>query len=684
METPLNAITASPWHTGELTLQASVGAVERMKIPGQRQMARDYMPDQHREFYAQLPFVVLGAVDPQGDVWATLRAGEPGFMHSPVPRVLQVDLPREPNDPADAGMEDGDGIGMLGIELHTRRRNRLNGNVRRTSDSGFVIEPTQSYGNCPQYIQLRAYRFDDAGPGQVVESTTLDDRARQMIAASDSFYVASYIVRDGVRQVDASHRGGRPGFVRIDDDGTLTIPDFSGNLFFNTLGNFLVNPRAGLIFVDFHTGDVLQMTGSSEVVLDAPEVAAFLGAERMWRFRPKRVFYRPAGLPLRWTEIEQGTSPNVLITGSWEDTEARMKAAELAQQWRPYRVEHVIDESASIRSFHLSPADGAGLPASLPGQHLPLRLQVEGQDLPVRRTYTLSSAPGDARLRISVKREGIASSHLHDHIKVGDVIEARAPAGGFTIDARVRRPAVFLAAGVGITPVLAMVRHIVREGLRTRHQRPMWVFQSARSKRERAFDDEFGVLVREAHGGLHHVRVLGDAEGAEEGRDYDAAGRLGLELLKATLPFDDYDFYLCGPNGFMQDMYDGLRKLNIADARIHAEAFGPSSVVRTSDAGEPAKALVPVSPRSVPVMFMRSAKEARWSPETGSLLDLAEQRGLTPEYSCRGGSCGSCRTKVISGSVTYARPTEFKVPGDEALICCAMPAEGSAPLHLDL
>ena len=96
METPLNAITASPWHTGELTLQASVGAVERMKIPGQRQMARDYMPDQHREFYAQLPFVVLGAVDPQGDVWATLRAGKPGFMHSPVPRVLQVDLPREP------------------------------------------------------------------------------------------------------------------------------------------------------------------------------------------------------------------------------------------------------------------------------------------------------------------------------------------------------------------------------------------------------------------------------------------------------------------------------------------------------------------------------------------------------------------------------------------------------------
>lgn len=684
METPLKAVVPSPWHEGELTLQASVGAVERMKIPGQRQMARDYMPDQHRAFYAQLPFVVLGAVDPQGDVWATLRAGRPGFMHSPVPRVLRVDLPRDRDDPADAGMEDGDGIGMLGIELHTRRRNRLNGNVQRSGNDGFVIEPTQSYGNCPQYIQLRAYRFDDEGPGPVVERSDLDERARAMITASDSFYVASYIVRDGVRQVDASHRGGKPGFVRIDEDGTLTIPDFSGNLFFNTLGNFLINPRAGLIFVDFHSGDVLQMTGTAEVVLDAPEVAAFLGAERLWRFKAKRVIHRTAALPLRWTEIESGASPNALITGSWEDAAARLKAAELAQQWRPYRVDEIIDESSSIRSFHLAPADGAGLPASLPGQHLPLRLPVAESDRPVLRTYTLSSAPGDERLRISVKREGVASRHLHDNVRVGNLIEARAPAGGFTIDAAVRRPAVFLAAGVGITPVLSMVRHIVREGLRTRYLRPMWVFQSARSKHERAFDEEFAALEHDASGGLHRIRLLSDTKGAEEGLDYDVAGRLGVELLKAVLPFDDYDFYLCGPEGFMQQMYDGLRKLHVADARIHAEAFGPSSVQRTTESGEPVKPAMPVSTAAVPVLFVRSAKEARWLPESGSLLELAEQRGLSPEYSCRGGSCGTCRTKVISGSVTYPQPVEMQVPEGEALICCAVPAEGSTPLHLEL
>jgi predicted pyridoxine 5'-phosphate oxidase superfamily flavin-nucleotide-binding protein len=152
MQNPTEETQPSPWHEGELRLQRSVGAVERMVKPGQLQMARDWLPDQHREFYAQLPFVVLGSVDPQGNPWATLRAGRPGFMQSPDPQRLVLDLPREPADPADAGLEDGDGVGMLGIELHTRRRNRLNGFVRRSSEVTFEIDPTQSYGNCPRYI----------------------------------------------------------------------------------------------------------------------------------------------------------------------------------------------------------------------------------------------------------------------------------------------------------------------------------------------------------------------------------------------------------------------------------------------------------------------------------------------------------------------------------------------------
>ena len=684
METLLSPVTASPWHEGELTLQRSVGVEERMKGPGQRQLARDYMPDQHRDFYAQLPFVVLGAVDTLGRPWATLRAREPGFMRSPHPRSLLLELPREPDDPADAGMEDGNAIGMLGIELHTRRRNRLNGTIRREGQGGFEIVPTQSYGNCPQYIQLRNYRIDTHPPGEPRWLTSLDERAKEMIGQADHFYVASYVVRDGVTQVDASHRGGKPGFVDIDENGTLTIPDFSGNLFFNTLGNFLLNPRAGLVFVDADTGDLLQMTGRSEVFLDAPEIPAFVGAERMWRFTPEHIVHRPAGLPLRWTRVEEGASPNSLITGSWSDAVSRMRAAELARQWRPYRVESIVDESRSIRSFHLAPADGVGMPAIKPGQHLPIRVAIPGFDAPVLRTYTLSSGPADSQLRISVKREGMVSAHLHDHLAVGDIIDARAPDGAFVIDASTRRPAVFIAAGVGVTPALAMVRHVVHEGLRTRYLRPMWVFQSARSREERAFSDEFASLVAAANGKLHLVSILGRADGAESGKDFDVEGRFSADLLKSYLPFDDYDFYVCGPAGFMQDVYDGLRKLNVDDARIHAETFGPSRLARVPDAAATTKPLVPVSADPVPVLFMRSAKEARWLPDSGSLLDLAEQRGLTPEYSCRGGTCGSCRTKLVSGRVAYPTPTELTVPDDEVLICCARPAEGSGPVQLDI
>lgn len=684
MNQPPSDLKPSPWHDGELTLQRSVGAVERMVGIGKVQMSRDFMPDQHREFYAQLPFVVLGSVDPHGDAWATLRTGQPGFMQSPDPRRLLLDLPREPADPADAGLEDGDGVGMLGIELHTRRRNRLNGFVRRADDSGFTIEPTQSYGNCPRYINLRRYVFDDSAPGEPSESSELNAADRAMVAAADSFYVASYVVRDGVRQVDVSHRGGKPGFVHIDVDGTLSVPDFNGNLFFNTLGNMLLNPRAGLVFVDMRSGDLLQMTGRTEVIVDDPQTLAFIGAERMWRFYPERIVRRPGGLALRWVDMDDGISPNVLMTGSWEDMQARLKAAALQQSWRPYRVTQIVDESEHIRSFYLAPDDGLGLPVRQAGQHLPIRVRLPGEEAPLVRTYTLSGAPADDALRISVKREGVVSRHLHEQVRIGDLIEARAPAGAFTLDATVRRPVVLLAAGVGVTPVLAMARHLVNEGRRTRYARPAWVFQSASTRAQLAFASEFAALVTASEGKLRHVRLLSDASGAVAGVDYEREGRLGVDLLRELLPFDDYDFYLCGPQGFMQQMYDGLRALDINDARIHAEAFGPSSLRRTRSEQQAAPALPAVATESVAVMFMDSAKEARWNPGDGSLLELAEQRGLEPPFGCRGGSCGSCRTRVLKGAVTYAEAPEFAVAQDEALICCARPADGSGPLHLAL
>ncbi|WP_322045847.1 pyridoxamine 5'-phosphate oxidase family protein [Paraburkholderia sp. J67] len=688
--------TPSPWHAGELAMQRAAGVESRMDAVGRRNL-RDHLIEQHRLFYPQLPFVVLGAVDPAGDVWATVRAHRPGFLQAPDEKRLHVSLDHDPDDPADAGMHDGAALALLGIELPTRRRNRLNGTVRRAMDGmGFDLLVEHSYGNCPQYIFQRDAEFvrdpdlrSDIAPAV---SDRLDDRARDIVARADSFFVASYVDReDGHRQVDVSHRGGKPGFVRVDPQGVFTVPDFAGNLFFNTLGNILANSRAGLVFVDYVTGDLLQLTGAAEVLLDSPEIAAFQGAERLWRFTPQRVVFRAGALPLRWTSRANGASPNAQLTGDWSEAAERLKAQALANAWRPFTVERIVDESRTIRSFHLQPADNAGLVRHEAGQHLPIRVTLPGDTKPTLRTYTLSVAPSDGRYRISVKREGRVSSYLHDALKVGDRIEARAPAGDFIIDAHATRPAVLLAAGVGVTPMLAMLRHIIYEGLRTRRIRPTWFLYAAHSKAERAFDEELQALVRAAGGAVTLVNVLSDSSEAISGRDYQALGRIDMAMLSEVLPFNDYDFYLCGPGGFMQSIYDGLRGLNVADTRIHAEAFGPAALKRRADPGvEPATPPRAPAAVAVPVRFSRTAKETQWTPQTsGTLLDLAEANGLAPEFSCRSGSCGTCRTRILEGAVAYPDQPPSATHGEqEALICCAVPAAGdnggASPLVLDL
>ncbi|WP_240648289.1 pyridoxamine 5'-phosphate oxidase family protein [Pararobbsia silviterrae] len=763
MNTATESRPASPWHAGELELQRHAGVVERMDAVGRRSV-RDQMPDQHREFFAQLPFVVAGSVAPDGTAWATLIAGRPGFLHTPTPRALEAAAMPALDDPARAGWTADASIALLGIELHTRRRNRLNGVLEQIDAGGFRVGVRESFGNCPQYIQLRDLRYvrDPGTPAAdaIVETDRLTGRAEEIVRHADTFFVASYVdLANSERKVDVSHRGGKPGFVRIGDDGVLTVPDFAGNQFFSTLGNFRANPRAGLVFADFETGDLVQLTGTPEVVLDSPEIAAFQGAERLWRFAPERVVYRRAALPFRLASRRDGASPNASMTGDWASVEARLRAAAKADAWRPFRVARIVDESTVIRSLHLEPLDGAGLAVHAAGQHLPIRVMMPGATRRAIRTYTLSTAPSDGTYRISVKREGVVSRFLHEAVRIGDTIDARAPAGTFTIDAFEKRPAVLLAAGVGITPMIAMLRHVVYEGLRKRRIRPTWLFQSAHSLSERAFSEEIAELVTRAQGQVQVVRLLSDPEDAEADLDYDIEGRLDITALQATLPFDDFDFYLCGPGGFMQSVYDGLRALNISDARLHAEAFGPSGLVRDDDRAANAKAArsavrarierpanetantsghgagretvhetgdeagheadheadheagreatleaghgLPhetgheavheavheatreathaAAPRpatqAVTVSFAKTKHDAQWAPASGTLLDLAETSGLAPEFGCRSGTCGTCRTRIVKGAVAYPiRPT-YAVDDGEALICCAVPAQ---------
>ena len=682
------APNSSPWHAGEKQLQERVGVAERMEEFGRR-VIRDHMPDQHRDFYRQLPFVLLGSVGADGRPWASIVEGPIGFAHSPEPRLLRLDTGLSNADPASSALSTGAAVGLLGIELHSRRRNRLNGHVRSHDEHGLAIAVDQAFGNCPQYIQLRQHLTAAPTSQPAAEAEYLDhldELAQRSIAAADTFFVASYVtLDDGQLAVDVSHRGGQAGFVRVQGN-RLSIPDFAGNLHFNTLGNLLLNPQAGLLFIDFASGDLLQLSGRTELTLEGEEISAFQGAERLWHVDVEQVIRRRAALRLRWDF--QGYSANSLMTGNWDEAQARLRALAQRDQWRPLRVTRIVDESASIRSLYLEPADAGGWPVFAAGQHLPLRLTIAEHAQPLIRTYSLSSAPADGFLRISVKRQGLASGYLHEHVKVGSLLEAKAPRGQFVLDPEQRRPLVLLAAGVGITPLLSMLREVAYQNRRLRRRRVVWLIQSARQLAELAFSRELQELQQQAGDTLQWLRVLSQPEAeVQEGRDFDLHGRITVELLKTVLPFDDYDFVMCGPSGFTQALYDGLRDLNISDGRLHAETFGPSSLQRRPDQAGPAQDWPAAATGAVPVLFQHSAKEARWLPESGSLLELAESRGLTPEFSCRGGTCGTCRTRIVSGQVTYPQPPASPPAAGEALICCAVPAAsvGSPqPLVLEL
>ena len=310
----MNAIEPSPWHPGERLLQESAGAAERMAVIGPK-VIRDHLPEQHRDFYPLLPYLMLGVVDEQGIPWATLLEGAPGFAQSPEPQRLQIDSLPSKRDPARAGLRPGAAVGVLGIDLNTRRRNRMNGRIGALDGDGFAVDVVHSFGNCPKYIQLRPIDTIARTPGSVAErSDSLDGAAQQMIRNADTFFVASYDDLNGTRSVDVSHRGGGTGFVRVEGD-VLTIPDFAGNLFFNTLGNLQANPVAGLLFIDFESGDVLQVAGRTSLILGGPQVARFEGAQRLWTVTVEQMIRRPAALALRWQFAE--FSPHSLAVGSW-------------------------------------------------------------------------------------------------------------------------------------------------------------------------------------------------------------------------------------------------------------------------------------------------------------------------------------------------------------------------------
>jgi uncharacterized protein len=309
------------FHEGELALQEAAGSRRRLAEVGAR-VIRDFMPDQHRDFFAQLPFLVAGTLDAQGQPWASVLAAPPGFVNSPDATRLVVHAPPLPHDPLAHNLAPGVPIGLLGIEPHTRRRNRANGHVSFVTEDGFGVHVEQSFGNCPKYIQARRPEFIEAQRAAAVAHRMegIDVVSRAIVSKADTFFIATAHpsaanASSRAFGVDVSHRGGKPGFVHVDEEGVLTVPDFIGNFYFNTLGNLAVNPRCGLLFIDFERGDLLYVAARGEIVAQGPLVETFEGAQRVLRLRPESALRVEGALPLRWSEAQ--LSPALAATGAW-------------------------------------------------------------------------------------------------------------------------------------------------------------------------------------------------------------------------------------------------------------------------------------------------------------------------------------------------------------------------------
>lgn len=652
-----NDVTSSPWHEGELALQRVVGVEQQMAEVG-RKVMRPFLTPQLQHFFPQLPFVAAAAVDHDGWPWVTLLEGAPGFVHAPDESRLDLALTPPVDDPLAPLLNSGTSIGLLGIELHTRRRNRVNG-VLRGSASQWQLEVTHAFGNCPQYIHdWSAMRPVQPQPGPVLikRDAILDQLPEPVLAHIDraiTAFVGSYAHTDQGVQVDASHRGGQPGFIRR-QGSDLILPDFAGNRFFNTLGNVLASGRAALVIPDFASGNVLHLTGEARLVDEETAGARYPGAERYWCLTPRHIVWRPRAL--HWRSHAGAVAVEAAPHGPWQ------ALAPSIQQC--VQVAAVVQETPEIRSFYLkSVRQDKALAPFEAGQFITLHVpRLDGTALV--RSYTLSGNSQQAGYRISVKADGEGSHYVHSALQVGTELAVSMPMGSFTAEASDSGRAhwVLLGGGIGITPILSLAHELTGAG-----RGPVTLVQSVRDVAEAPFGDELRDL--EAQG----LRLQRHVTGAKAVPNDWRAGRVSLAEALTGEALEEVLLYLCGPAAFVERYHQEALELGLMPAQIHTEAFGPSALAQTYT--------VPTAEQPVEVSFASPSAVTHWQPGE-SLLETAEKAGLQPAYGCRSGSCGECACTLVQGEVTY--PDGISAPDGEILLCSARPAAHSGEIAITL
>jgi ferredoxin-NADP reductase/MOSC domain-containing protein YiiM len=436
---------------------------------------------------------------------------------------------------------------------------------------------------------------------------------------------------------------------------------------------------------DVGAGDAIEKVGVGPQGMTVQETSALLYLPRHSLGALRRAVSIPA-LSEGWRASFQALIEAQASPGGSTGNPGLTSAGVAPPAWpgfRPFRLRERHAESRSVAALELEPADRRRLPSFAAGQFIVLRLPVPGGDETVLRSYSLAAAPDAHRYRIGVNREthSLAGAILHDRVGVGDLVEVAAPRGAFTLPPGTGGPVVLVSAGVGVTPVLAMLDSLARNGT----SREVWWLHAARCRAEHPFSGDARALVARLSRGHLHVRYSKPAPDDALGRDYDAPGHLSADVVAELGVPRDAEFFLCGPPGFMTDLSAGLIAWGVAPARVHTEVFGSADLRAPAVvSGRPRRAPHPPAgpPGTGPqVAFTRSGLTVRWDDRFGSLLELAEACDVPAGWSCRMGVCHTCECGLVDGEVAYD-PTPLTPPATgDALTCCARP-RGDVALEL--
>ena len=624
-----------PFHKGELTVQTKLGVSDTARSNGV--VITNRIPGAALNFISQQSMVILGSTDINARIWSSAIFGHTGFIEALDPSTVKIDFSDTSisiTDPFWSNIQSNNQLGIIVIELGSRRRLRINGRIEKISEYVYHINVEQAYPNCPQYIQrrhiLRAKKASSANNSSDICGCNLNKNQRNIISNADTFFVSSSHPEQGN---DVSHRGGKPGFVQIISNNQLRIPDYPGNSMFNTLGNFELNSAAGLVFIDFINKKVLQLTGTAKVLwhIENTDIET-AGTLRFWQFDIESWRESSISFDIEWEYLD--ASPhNPEVSNENINTNTKLKL----------RVDKIIQQSDKVKSYILK--SDKTLPEFDAGSHLEVTLN---NDNSLIKHYSILSNPNDlSHYEIAVLEQPDSnggSYAMHHYIKRGDILNCSAPRNEFPVYEKAEH-SILIAGGIGITPILSIL-----ESLESRQQ-SYELHYTARSESDLIYSDR----IKSITGDICTFYTSADNE-----------SRLNLNTL-LNKPVSTSHVYVCGPVRLINAVREISEKNKWNNTNIHFESFGVNPNIDNS---------------SIEVTLKRSDIKLT-VPAGESILDHLLDNNVDVAHQCKRGECGLCITTVLGGTPEHKDVVLNNEQRQNSMcICVSRAREGALVLDL--